>query len=72
MRVRSGWVWVGPEMGQFIVLHYYAVGPKITDPWKFILIFIHFFVKVLELFECHRGYLYMTANRSFIRFAHSY
>ena len=26
---------------------------------------------ILELFECHRGDLYMTINRNFVRFAHS-
>ena len=29
------------------------------------------FLKALELFEYRRGYLYMTANRNFVRFAHS-
>ena len=34
--------------------------------------FSRFFLKILELFECCRGDLYiMTVNRSLIRFAHS-
>ena len=33
--------------------------------------FFRFFVKVLELFECRRGNLFMTANRKFGRFTHS-
>ena len=32
---------------------------------------IKIYLKVLELFECCRGYPYMTANRNFVRFAHS-
>ena len=33
--------------------------------------FFRFILKVSELSECRRGYLYMTANRNFVRFAHS-
>ena len=29
------------------------------------------FLKVLELFDCRQGDPYMTANRNFVRFAHS-
>ena len=30
-----------------------------------------FFIKVVELFECRRSDSYTTANRKFVRFAHS-
>ena len=33
--------------------------------------FFLIFLKVLELFECHPGDLYLTANRNFVCFAHS-
>ena len=66
--VRLGWAglgfvgWDWAESGHFIVLNYYA-GPKMTKNL--------IFVKALELFKCYRGYLYMTANRNVVHFAHS-
>ena len=33
--------------------------------------YFRFFLKVLELFECRRGNPYKTANRNFVRIAHS-
>ena len=35
------------------------------------MFFFRFSLKVLELFECRRGDPCMTANRNFVRFAHS-
>ena len=43
-----------------------------TNPIMFINIYFNFFVKVLKLFEYPRGDPYMTADRNFVRFTHSY
>ena len=50
--------------GWFIVINYSAI-PKMV-----IIIYFNFFpifLKVLELFKCHRGDPYITANKKFLR-----
>ena len=59
-------VTVGP--GRFIVLNDSA-DPKMVI--KLYFNFYDFFLKVLEQSEGRRGDPYMTANRNFVRFAHS-
>ena len=59
-------VTVGP--GQFIVLNDSASSKMFI---KFDCNFLRFFEKVLQLSECQRGDPYRTANRNFVRFAHS-
>ena len=53
--------------GRFIVLNNSA-SPKMVEIY---FNFFLFFLKILELFGCRRGDPYMTANRNFVRFAHS-
>ena len=54
--------------GLFILLND-SICPKMVI--KVYFNFFRFFKKILELFECRRGDSYMSANRNFIRFAHS-
>ena len=54
--------------GQFIVLKHSA-NPELVI--KIYFNFFPIFFKVLELFECRRNDLNMTANRNFVCFAHS-
>ena len=58
-------VTVGPD--RFIVSN------DLASPKMVIKMHLHFsnFYKVLELIECRRRELHMTANRNFVRFAHS-
>ena len=53
--------------GRFIVLNDSANYLGHTNLFQFSLIFL----KVLELIECRRDDPCMTANRNFVRFAHS-
>ena len=46
-----------------------STGPKMII--HLYLIFFRFFLKVLERNECRQADPYMTANRNFVRFAHS-
>ena len=54
------------SLGRFIVLND-SVSLKIIMKVYFII--FRFFLKLLELFECRLGDLYMTANRKFNGFA---
>ena len=54
--------------GRFIILNDSA-GPKMVI--HLYLTFFRFFLKVLEPNECRQADPYMTANRNFVRFAHS-
>ena len=72
-RQRALWSgWAGPGQvvsGRLIVLNCSA-SPKMV--MKKYFNFFRFYLKDLEMFECRRGDPYITANRSFVRFAHSY
>ena len=55
--------------GRFIVLSDSVSHKMVINIY---LNFYRFFLKVLELFECQQSDPYMTANRNFVHFAHSY
>ena len=71
---RAGSGRVGPgragpgRVGRFIILNDSA-GPKMVI--HLYLTFFRFILKVLEPIECRQADPYMTANRNFVRFAHS-
>ena len=44
-----------------------SAGPELVI--KIYFNFFQYFLKVLELFQCSRGDLYITAYRKFVRFA---
>ena len=65
----AGWGELGgARSGRFIVVND-QTSPKMT--MKIYPNFFRFILKVLELFECRRGYLYIIASRNLIRFAYS-